>query len=325
MKFARAFKAALQKDGYPEEWIVSAVSYKQLKKCINSIQKELVDMGLDTDTLAQLWDSHGGSAENRNPLQYTLGDKENFHPRLILTMESGNGLPFNASFAPETKDFLQSLVTQRDRDKSSHRDNMVTVFSPLASSEITQQRIDITSRTISNGDDLAVLVPKAITIEVPLVNDSTFFKMLNRDMSSLDVLRSKQEAELSANICDLGEAVARLAPPSQSGQKTDLQPWRDVFSLYNESNIFFSTHEQDQFNRTPAIAQVQMQGFLDKLKDLGFSKKFQKNGSHIALHRFIAINLSLLKNLKFQELNLTARIKILKSASVSSSNFLRRY
>ncbi|MCJ1399283.1 hypothetical protein MMC11_002485 [Xylographa trunciseda] len=329
MKFARVFQAALQKDGYPEEWIDSAVSYKQLKKCIKSVQQELLDMGLNANTLAQLWDSHGDSAEISNALQYTLGaDKASSQPRLILTIDSAKGLQLNASLAPETKDFLQSLVTKRDLqvqvDSSSHEDSMAADALRVASSEATLQRVDVTSlptRTISSGHDIPVSMPHTITIEVPLVNDSAFFKILTQDMSGLDALQSKAEAELSVNICSLGRIIARLAQPSQSGEKTDLQPWRLIFSLYNDSSIFFSTREQDQFYRTPAIAHVQMQGFLDKLKDLGLSKKFQRNGSITALHQFIAINLSLLKILKFQELNLTARAKILKSASVSSRDF----
>ena len=73
MKYARAFSTALKTDGYPEEWLHSAVSYKQLKKCIKSIQKELVDMGLDVNTLAHIWGSHGDFTEKPYPLQYTLG------------------------------------------------------------------------------------------------------------------------------------------------------------------------------------------------------------------------------------------------------------
>ncbi|MCJ1378015.1 hypothetical protein MMC17_001111 [Xylographa soralifera] len=230
-------------------------------------------------------------------------------------MEMGERLPVKASLALETKGYLQGLAPKPDLNRSTHRGSMGAGDSPLASSAITQQLVDIRSvptRTQSDAVDVAVPMPKAIAIEVPLVNDSTFFQMLTRDMSRLDALHLNEETELSANICDLGEVVTRLAPPSQSGEKTDLQPWQDIFSLYNDSGIFFSTKEQDQFNRTPAMAQEQMQSFLDKLKDLGLSKKFQKQGSHIALRHFIAINVSLLKHLKFQELNLTARMKILK-------------
>ena len=211
-----------------------------------------------------------------------------------------------------------------DLDDLSPWKSMVTRDSPRASSESTQQRVEITSiptRASSNGVEVIVPMPTAIDIEIPLVNDSTFFRTLTRDISNLDALQVKEEAELSANIRDLGEIVARLAPPSQSGKKTDLQPWRDIFSLYIDSNIFFSTKEQDQFNRTSAVAQEQLQRFTEKLKDLGLFKRFQKKGSRIALQHFIAINLSLLKHLKFQELNLTARMKILKSTAVSSSDF----
>ena len=236
-------------------------------------------------------------------------------------MDTSGRLPVDAFLSPETRGFLQSLVKQPDLDGSSHRNSVVTGSPPLAVPEITQQRVDITLSLAMTGPCViedAMPVPKDITIKIPLVNDSAFFRTLTRDMSSLDALQLKEEAELSANICDLGEVVGRLAPPPQSGEKTDLQPWREIFSLYIDSNIFFSTKEQDQFNRTSAIAQEQMQSFLDKLKGLGISERFQKKGSRIALHHFVAINLSLLKHLKFQELNLTASMKILKSTLLQS-------
>lgn len=55
MKFARDFDASLKKEEYPQEWLDSAISYRQLKKCIKKVQRELQSLGLDPKILEQLW------------------------------------------------------------------------------------------------------------------------------------------------------------------------------------------------------------------------------------------------------------------------------
>ena len=55
MKFAHEFDASLKKEEYPQEWLDSAISYRQLKKCIRKVQEELQGLGLDPYMLEQLW------------------------------------------------------------------------------------------------------------------------------------------------------------------------------------------------------------------------------------------------------------------------------
>jgi hypothetical protein len=59
MKFARDYSEALEREDYPEQWLQSAISYRQLKKCIKMVQAELSALGLDADTLNVLWQSVG--------------------------------------------------------------------------------------------------------------------------------------------------------------------------------------------------------------------------------------------------------------------------
>jgi E3 ubiquitin-protein ligase BAH len=55
MKFAHDFGEALEKGEYPPLWVESAISYRQLKKCVKKVQQELSALGLDADTLHGLW------------------------------------------------------------------------------------------------------------------------------------------------------------------------------------------------------------------------------------------------------------------------------
>lgn len=54
MKFGQTYQERLREDGFPQHWVENAISYKQLKKCIKRVEKELSDIGLDASTLKQL-------------------------------------------------------------------------------------------------------------------------------------------------------------------------------------------------------------------------------------------------------------------------------
>lgn len=54
MKFSHSFAEELQSSNYPSEWRDAAIRYRQLKKCIKKVQKELVELGLNTDMLKSL-------------------------------------------------------------------------------------------------------------------------------------------------------------------------------------------------------------------------------------------------------------------------------
>ena len=41
MKFGHVFKQSLRNEGFPPEWVDSAISYSQLKKVINRLTDEL--------------------------------------------------------------------------------------------------------------------------------------------------------------------------------------------------------------------------------------------------------------------------------------------
>ena len=54
MKFGHLFKQTLRDEGFPPEWVDSAISYSQLKKCIKRLTDELQQVGLDPATLSKL-------------------------------------------------------------------------------------------------------------------------------------------------------------------------------------------------------------------------------------------------------------------------------
>ena len=68
MKFAHRFEASLKKEKYPQEWLDSAISYRQLKKCIRKVQQELQALGLDPQVLEHVvseWNDNSASRPYR--------------------------------------------------------------------------------------------------------------------------------------------------------------------------------------------------------------------------------------------------------------------
>lgn len=59
MKFGHDYIQILEQEGFPTQWVRSAISYRQLKKCIKKVRNELMELGLSRDILNQLWQPEG--------------------------------------------------------------------------------------------------------------------------------------------------------------------------------------------------------------------------------------------------------------------------
>lgn len=71
MKFAREYEATLEQEQYPQHWVQSSISYRQLKKCIRKVQVELSQLGLDADAVKRLLRSAGSAEGKAMPLTGT--------------------------------------------------------------------------------------------------------------------------------------------------------------------------------------------------------------------------------------------------------------
>lgn len=54
MKFAHSFSQVLEEEDFPADWQAAAIRYRQLKKCIKKVQKELSELGLTAEILKSL-------------------------------------------------------------------------------------------------------------------------------------------------------------------------------------------------------------------------------------------------------------------------------
>lgn len=149
-------------------------------------------------------------------------------------------------------------------------------------------------------------------VEVPLTFDAEFFGLLQNDVTSFDSLQAKEHKVMTDEIMNLSSKISCLTKPSKFG-KSDLYRWRELFELYLQAGVFFSTHEHDHGRRRSNIALKQLQWFQNEVVKAGIVDSFKIPASRQALECFVAINVALLRNLKFQEINQLAITKILKS------------
>lgn len=74
MKFAHDFDESLKAEEYPQKWLDSAISYRQLKRCIKKVERELQGLGLDPQILQQLWQNISNESTAK-PYCYCISSK----------------------------------------------------------------------------------------------------------------------------------------------------------------------------------------------------------------------------------------------------------
>ncbi|KAG5941074.1 hypothetical protein E4U53_007477 [Claviceps sorghi] len=288
MKFARDFKETLASQDFPLHWVKNAIPYGQLKKCLKKVQRELHDLGLDPDTLRALLDSNTTAPV---ALQYRLkaATNSNFvRPKLTVYVHLQDGVAVDASLTPTSRRFLEKIAAEVHLDTNS----------PKPPQNLIQENDD------AEHDDYE-------KVEVPLVFDGQFFDLLQSDVSNLDALQAEERQRMTADVVELGKEVSSVSRTSRFS-KSDLSRWRSIFELYLDAEVFFGTHERDHGSRSSQMALKQLQWFQVEVEKRNLAKDFKLRESHIVFLRFVNLNLNLLKNLQFQELNKLAIFKILK-------------
>ncbi|KAK5995806.1 putative RING finger protein C6B12.07c [Cladobotryum mycophilum] len=308
MKFARDFKESLASQGFPPHWVALAIPYGQLKKCLKKVQRELRDLGLDSETLRLLLDPHTTSPV---ALQYNLNasaDSSLIRPKLTVNIHLQNGVAIDASLAPTSRLFLEKIAAELSRERTVIRSEPQIEFTGVQQSKVNNTECDSdqhdTGKTSLNQDAYEI-------IEVPLVFDGEFFHILQSDVNNLDALQAEEQKNMTSEILELGREVSRVSRPSRFS-KSDLTRWRRIFEVYLDAEIFFATHERDHGARNSQKALKQLQWFQTNIEKQQLASGFKLQESQIAFSRFLQLNLTLLKCLQFQELNKLAITKILK-------------
>ncbi|ORX97288.1 RING-14 protein-like protein [Clohesyomyces aquaticus] len=331
MKFGHVLKERLKNEGFPPEWVDSAISYSQLKKCIHRLTDELAQVGLDPATLGKLlrhvedYNAATAGDNEERPFEYILsgdpppesqdqGDtgtsrtpRKQFHPKLVFKVNEATGALHSAKLDEETKSKLHMLALETGL-------STLRVFDDQDSSSITSGD----SATTVNGPYAAADVEKPAgkptyrRVEVPLTSDTEFFSTLSSQLSGLEKLQEREQERLHGQIEELGKQIAKLTDPGRKSNKKLVGVWRQIFQLYVESGIFFGTTEVDHTAHDAEKAAEKFQTFADTLVEKGLVTQFKKPENLEALNTFLRINREILQGLRFGEINRTAMMKILK-------------
>lgn len=306
MKYGHEYNQALASEGFPAAWVSSAISYRQLKKSIKKVQKELSGYGLDAATL-----------QNLSKKTFRIRDPEHatgFVPELWIALDDENGQFLDAGLTDETKAFLKDVDRQKlsiPEDISLRRGSTGTASTGESFTAEAVEDVVLLSTQDAPSET------RVRWLRVPLSTATSFFDALDPKLAELEALQLAEKRRLEALIIQLGHAIEALTEPSQSvtgkyKSKADVEAWRDIFALYMESTVFFSSHEQDHGSRSFSEAKSHLEQFSDTLVKNGMVKRFKSPDSKTAFDTFVAINLDILQAMRFQEINAEAMRKILK-------------
>lgn len=327
MKFGQAFKQSLRNEGYPPEWVDSAISYSQLKKCINRLTDELRQVGLDPETLSKLLkhvEDYNASTDQdddqERPFEYILnGDnstnvaskaRKPFQPKLLFYVNESTGEVHSAKLDEETKQKLQMLAVETGISE-------LRVFEEPNSPLKSPDSVDVSSPTGTSQTNASNHRPGHRTVEIPLTSDTEFFTRLSSEVSGLEKLQEREEKRMHNQIEDLGKQIAKMTDPDKRSNRKTLAAWRQVFQMYVEEGIFFGNTEVDHKSHDSDKAMQRLAEFSNKIAQAGVVEKLKKKDNLKALNMFMHINREILQGLRFGEINHSAMVKILKSTSRS--------
>ncbi|KAH7095307.1 RING-14 protein-like protein [Paraphoma chrysanthemicola] len=320
MKFGHAFKQSLKNEGFPPEWVDSAISYSQLKKCINRLTDELRQVGLDPETLSKLlkhvedYNASTDQGDDRErPFEYILNSdsgtdaksRKPFQPKLLFYVDETTGEVHSAKLDEETKQKLQMLAVETGISD-------LRVFEDTASSLKSSESANLPSPTDSVQPNISKHRPGYRTVEIPLTSDTEFFTRLSSEVSGLEKLQEREEKRMHTRIEDLGKQIAKMTDPDKRSNRKTLAAWRQVFQLYVEEGIFFGNTETDHRSHDSDKAMQRLAEFSNKVAQAGIVERLRKKDNLQALNMFMHINREILQGLRFGEINHSAMVKILK-------------
>ncbi|KAI5286792.1 hypothetical protein KEM54_006504 [Ascosphaera aggregata] len=313
MKFAHNYEQALRSERYPPQWLEAAIQYKELKKAIKKVEQELYSRGLPPAILNLYW--HPPVTSNLDEEDTVIG----FHymlRRKTPIIHTGL-LGHSANCGLENAEYPQSLsprfflvVDRQRKDVSdaltlSHHNESFPSLSDLGPGN------SWCNSCAAHDAELPKTTTERRIIEIPLSYDAEFFHMVKQKLIALEVLQIQQESEMNHEIQQLALRVSNDIQQSSPKSKSLIYAWREIFRLYLEFQIFFSTDEKKAGQRDVASACQRFSAFEETLAKSHISKKLNKSGQH-TLASFLSFNKILLRNIKFLDINTTALRKILK-------------
>ncbi|KAK6910996.1 hypothetical protein I203_105031 [Kwoniella mangroviensis CBS 8507] len=238
------------------------------------------------------------------------------------------------SSTPKIKEFPFPSITSETPDR--------TITSCDVSEEVIPE-ISTSSSSATHERDFII----------PLSSDLEFFHLLTSALTSLSTFHAKQQVLFKDAVENVCQMISSTISPSNSSNvqimsipptastsssseyfntdpssvpivsryhgsgktsKKDLYIWREIFTLWIESEIFESSAERTRGERSLEDAEERLKGFANKVikRGLGDKRSIKGKKSRNAWEEFLKLNVWLLDLKRFQGANIMAARKILK-------------
>lgn len=176
---------------------------------------------------------------------------------------------------------------------------------------------------------------REIIISVP--SDVAFFELLCQALNSLSDLHDKQQKLFNEAVRRLCQLISSSIRPSSSSNpiknlrlpgkrldksqfsgpvpteysKSDLYAWREIFTLWIETQIFESSAERNRGERSVEEAEARLKAFAAEVvkRGLGDRRTLRRKESREAWEEFLRLNMLLLDLKRFQLANVNAARK----------------
>ncbi|GMM27849.1 hypothetical protein DAMA08_005650 [Martiniozyma asiatica (nom. inval.)] len=198
-------------------------------------------------------------------------------------------------------------------------------ISPLLKSVITE-KLDILGYEyfinvikVKEVDDNCSTVESAVNpfdekpyyeLTISLIEDSKFFQILYEEIEGLNEFKELKEKEITDNVQQIASNVSTVTSPAL--KKSDLYVWRQIFQMYIESEIFFSTIEKNAGDVNVNLSKERYTKFLQQIAQTNIISNFKHKDSAKAFYDFKLMNDEILKVSNYQIFNTMAVTKILK-------------
>lgn len=325
MKFAKVFQQALEEDHVPPEWVDRAIKYKALKKRIGKVVQELEAVGivLDEDTM-----EYKISLEDecvRPQLQVSISPllRGIIEEKLVELGYHFDIKPLGRVTAVRSVDDLHSSSPKTDGGESldDAGDSGSLVEAPIDTSSgsvpIAHEAISVHSvassaaSTVSAFSAVNPFDPEPFyLLTITLVQDAKFFQILYSEIEGLNEFRAQIEEDITNNVQTMARAISMLSSPNV--KKSDMYLWRQLFQMYIESEIFFSTTQRHTGYVDIALSKEKYAKFLQNVAKTNLVAQFKKRDSQTAFMDFKRMNEEILKVSNYQSFNTMAVTKILK-------------
>jgi len=279
MHFSKTYTQLLQ--DLPPDLQENAIQYRELKKLINQVVKELAGMGLQVEVLRTLLQN-----EQRN-----------------RDLEAGES-------SEETSEEERAKIVYEVDEKSGVIEPRLRVS--LAAGESSLQHL------LSMSTPLDADHTTCTTLVIPLQSDSAFFTLLSSTLSAISLHLSDIQASFLLTLTTLTSIITSTALPSSRSSpssfkpysalsthprdlhaptgalsKSDLYAWREIFGWFVEAEIFASENEYDRGERSVADTEERLSKFVRRVEESEISGKMGKKGRE-GLKMFLELALLIL-------------------------------